>query len=139
MKTHQSLFQYLLFWHKHVQYMVVPDDWGDPIPWCFWSIFGLWPFSRTRNSWYNTENDNNFPKSQRVIFGYIYTKITQTIFFRVFHHRCRAYLKLSANFANISGESSSRILADRAFHLNSEWNPPILFHWVIISSSNHRD
>ena len=35
-------------------------------------------------------------------------------------HRCREYLKPSANFANILGEPTSRILANTGCHLNSE-------------------
>ena len=41
-------------------------------------------------------------------------------FFHIFYNRCRDYLKPSANFGNILGKSSSRILANTAFHLNSE-------------------
>ena len=68
------------------------------------------------------------------ISGYIYTEITQI--FGMFSHRCRAYLKPSANFANILGKSSSRILAYRSFHLNSEEKFAILFHWF--SSFRHQ-
>ena len=149
MKTHQSLLQYLLYWYKHVQYITVPDDWSNPIPWCFWSIFGLCKIFNDRSVEQETVGmtprmATTFPKFQRdlwpkKIFGYIYTKITQIMFFRIFSHRSRAYLKPSTNFANILDESSSQILAYRAFQLNSEWNFANLFHWLIISSSNHWD
>ena len=55
-----------------------------------------------------------------ITLGYIYTEITQAISFHIFYHRCKVYLKPSANFGNILGESSSRILANSAFLLNSE-------------------
>ena len=43
------------------------------------------------------------------IFRYIYAEITQTIFFHIFYHRWRAYLKPSTNFANILGKYYSQI------------------------------
>ena len=52
--------------------------------------------------------------------GCIYNKVTQAIFFHIFYQCCKKYLKLSENLRNILGESSSRILANRAFHLNSD-------------------
>ena len=89
MKTHQSLFQYLLYWHKHVQNLIVPDDWGDPAPWsrpmilphdtskvCFRILQNTkGPFSRKRNSWYDSQNDDNFPK---VPVNYFVEKIWMT-------------------------------------------------------------
>ena len=150
MKTHQSLFQYLLYWNKHVQHISVPDDWGDPTPWCFSSVSRLCKILHDRSAEQETVGmtlrmTTTFPKFQRILwpkkigweikfFGYIFTEITH--FFRIFYHRCRAYLKPSATFANILGESSSRILAYRGFHLNSEGNFAMLFHWLIILSSN---
>ena len=56
--------------------------------------------------------------------------------FRIFSHSCRAFFKPSANFGNNLGQSSLRILAYRAFQLNSEWNFTILFHSLSISSLN---
>ena len=75
-----------------------------------------WTISSKKFEW-----DNN-------TLGYINTEITQAIFFYMFYHRYREYLKLSEKFGNILGEFSSRILPNRAFHLNSEWNFAILFH-----------
>ena len=49
-----------------------------------------------------------------------YTEITQAVSFHIYYRRCRDYLKTSANFGNILGESSSRISGNRAFHLFSE-------------------
>ena len=46
-------FQYLLYLHKHVQHIAVSYDWGDPIPWCFWSVFGLWVFRSSVIGWDN--------------------------------------------------------------------------------------
>ena len=57
-------------------------------------------------------------------------KWLRQFFFRIFYHRCRAYLKQSSNFANILGKCSSRILAYRVFLLNSEWNFAILFLFI---------
>ena len=121
MKTHQSLLQYLLCWHKHVQYITVPDDWSDPISWCFWSVLGLCKILIDRSAEQETVGmtlrmTKTFPKFDRAlwpkkigqdnkIFGYIYTEITQTMFFHIFSHRCKAYLKPSANFSNILGET----------------------------------
>ena len=144
MKIHQSLFQYLLCWHNHVQYIIVTDGWGDPIPWWFWSVFSHWKILNDCPAEQETAGmmliiTTPFPKFQPAlwpkkigsgnkIFGYIQTEITCTIFFRKFDHRYRAHLKPFANFENIL-----RISIYRAFYLNS-----ILFHWFIISSSNHR-
>ena len=126
----------------------MPDDWGIPIPWYFWSVSALCEILNDRLANQETVGmTTTFTKFQRAlwpkkigwnnkVFGYIYTKIQ--FIFRIFYHRCREYLKSSANFANVLGESSSRILAERAFHLNSEWNFAILLHWLIISPSNHR-
>ena len=138
MKIHQSVFQYLLCWHKHVQYIGVPDDGGDPIPWCFWSVFDLCEILNDRSAKQETVGvtlriTTTFPKFKRAlwpkkfgwdnkVFGYIYTEITQTIFFRIIYQSSRPYLKPSASFANILCKSSSRILAYRSFHLNSEGN-----------------
>ena len=80
-----------------------------------------------------------FPKFQRALspkkigwnnitLEYIYPEITQAIYFHIFYHRFREYLEPFANFANILGESSSRILTNTGFHLNSQWNFASLFH-----------
>ena len=50
MKIHQSLFQYLLCWHKHVEYIIVTDGWGDRMPWCFWSVCGLYKILNGRSA-----------------------------------------------------------------------------------------
>ena len=137
MKIHQTLFQYLLRWHKHAQYIAVPDDWGNLIPRCFSSVFGLCKILNDRSAEQETvdmvlRTTTNFPKFQRALWP---KKIGWDSIFIPYTY----FIIVSANFANILEESSLWILAYRAFHLNYEWNFAILFHWLTISSSNHRD
>ena len=100
MKTRQSLFQYLFSWDKHVQYIKVPDEWGDPIPCCFWSVFDLCKIINERLAEQETVGmmlrmTTTFPKFHWAlwpkkigwdskIFGYIYTAITQKVFIAYF-------------------------------------------------------
>ena len=80
-----------------------------------------------------------FPKLQQALspkeiewdnitLRHIYTEVPQVIYFHIFYHSRRDNLKPSAVFRNILGESSWQILANRTFHLNSEWKLVILFY-----------
>ena len=51
----------------------------------------------------------------------------------MFYNRYRDYLKPPAYSGNVLGESSPRLLANRAFHLNSEKDS----HFCLINSSFH--
>ena len=155
-KTLQSLFQYLVCWHKYAQYIILPDDWGNPDPWYFWELFSVfikhWMTIQQNNKqlvwrwkWRQVSQNSSGLFRQKKIgwdninLRYIYIEITQAIYFHIFYHRCREYLKPSANFANFLSEFSSRILANTGFHLNWEWNFANLFHQLFISLSNDRD
>ena len=52
-----------------------------------------------------------------ITLGYIYIEITQAVDFHIFYHSCRDYLKSSTNVGNTLSESSSPVVANRAFHL----------------------
>ena len=134
MKTHQLSLQYLLCWHKRVQYITIPDDWGDPTPWSFWSVFGLHKSLNSRSAEletvYMTLRMTTFsPKFQRALWPkkkwmgqqafwiHLYRNSSDNFLLHIlwqlwqfsFLYRCRAYLKPFANFANILGKYSSQI------------------------------
>ena len=114
-KTHQSLFQNLLCWHKHVQSTIVPAVWDDPA--LIILLRFVFDFDKTLND-RSVEQEAvgmmlrmtmTFPKFHRAFsprnigwhnntVEYVYTEITQTIFFHIFYHRCREYW---ANFGRI--------------------------------------
>ena len=114
------------------------------------SVFARHSMTRTRNSWYGAENDNNFRKVSAAYLAerswmrqddfriHLYSNNSHN-FFCIIYHRSRAYLKPSVNFGNTFSKSPLRIPAYRTFHLNSELNFEIFFNWLIMSSSNHRD
>ena len=125
MKIHQSLFQYLLCWQNHVQYIIVTDGWGDPIPWSFWSVFSHWKILNDCPAEQETAGmmliiTTPFPKFQPAlwpkkigsgnkIFGYIQTEITYTIFFSQIWSSLQSTLKTICEFweyfANIDLQS----------------------------------
>ena len=100
---------------------------------CFWSSENTKLLFR---SWCNVENDNNFHKITAGTFAekngmrqcyfeiQFYGNNTGDFFSHISFHLCRDHLKLFANFEqiNILGQCFWRILVNRAFHLNSDWN-----------------
>ena len=109
---------------------------GDKIPKILADSFAKKPPIKQKTTTTTTTTKNRWDNNT---LGYIYAEITYSIFSHNFYHRFRENLKSSVNFGNILGKYSWRVLANRAFHLNSEWNFAILFHKLIISSSNYRD
>ena len=66
-------------------------------------------FVLIRNSQYDAENDDNFPKIpagsfaqkngwNNITLEYNYTEITQAYYFHIFYHRCGEYLKFCKYF-----------------------------------------
>ena len=115
------LMEKFIFCVVYIQYIIVPDDWGDPAP---WFVFGF------RKTLYDCSTEQKavgatlrmtktFPKLQRLfrrkdmnstilLWDTLNGNITGN-FFSYIYHRFRDYLKPSVNFGNILGESSSHI------------------------------